>query len=148
VGVVAGTGPERRRLERRALRVGSPVVFTGRIDDEDAPAVYACADAFCLPVADRWFGLEVEGLGVVLLEAAACEVPCVTGRSGGTPEAVVSGETGYVIDARDQKALVSAICTLLEDRETARAMGKSGRDHVLAEFSERGLPTRLISWLG
>ena len=145
VFVVAGTGPERRRLERRA---GQGVIFAGRVDDDDAPGVYAAADVFCLPVADRWFGLDTEGLGVVLLEAAACESPCVTGRSGGTPEAVVEGETGFVIDARDPRALVDALCAVLEEQETARSMGRQGREHVITEFSNRRLPERLMQWLG
>jgi phosphatidylinositol alpha-1,6-mannosyltransferase len=143
--VVAGTGPERRRLERRA---GASVVFAGRVDDADAPGVYAAAEVFCLPVSDRWFGLDVEGLGVVLLEAAACALPCVTGRSGGTPEAVKNGETGYVIDARDHRALVDAICAVLEHPDAAKTMGLRGRDHVLAEFSNRTLPSGLMQWLG
>ena len=143
--VVAGTGPERRRLERRA---GGGVIFTGRVDDDGAPAVYAAADVFCLPVADRWFGLEIEGLGVVLLEAAACEVPCVTGRSGGTPEAVVDGKTGFVINAHDRRALVDALCTVLEQHESTRSMGRLGREHVIAQFSNRKLPSGLMQWLG
>ena len=145
VVVVAGTGPERRRLERRA---GDGVIFAGRVDDADAPGVYAAADVFCLPVADRWFGLDTEGLGVVLLEAAACEVPCITGRSGGTPEAVTDNQTGYVIDARDRRALVESLCTVLEQPTAAKEMGRRGREHVLAQFSHRKLPARLMEWLG
>jgi phosphatidylinositol alpha-1,6-mannosyltransferase len=127
------------------------VIFTGRVDDDDAPGVYAAADVFCLPVADRWFGLDTEGLGVVLLEAAACEVPCVTGRSGGTPEAVINGKTGYVIDARDHRALVEAVCAVLDQNEatpSTESMGRRGREHVIAEFSNRKLPERLMQWLG
>jgi phosphatidyl-myo-inositol dimannoside synthase len=145
--VVAGTGPERRRLERRAFRTGGPVVFLGRVDDDDAPSLYASADVFSLPVTDRWFGLEVEGLGVVLLEAAASGVPCVAGRSGGTPEAVIDGVTGFVVDATDHAQLAGTLCRLLEDGEEARAMGKRGREHVIAEFSERPLPAGLMEWL-
>ena len=143
--VIAGTGPEQRRLERRA---GPGVILAGRVDDDDAPGVYAAADVFCLPVADRWFGLDTEGLGVVLLEAAACEVPCVTGRSGGTPEAVLDGKTGYVIDARDSRALVEALRAVLEEQDAAKSMGRRGREHVITEFSNRRLPERLIEWLG
>ncbi len=80
--VVGGMGPEEAKLRALARRVGAPVVFAGRAADEDAPVVYSTADVFALPVVDRWFGLEIEGLGVVLLEASACETPCVTGRSG------------------------------------------------------------------
>lgn len=153
--VIAGTGPEMRSLEKLATGLGltskregrARVVFTGRVPDEDAGAVYAMADVFTLPVVDRWFGLEIEGLGVVLLEAAACGVPCVTGNSGGTPEAVLDGRTGYVIDATDEATLADRIATLLADPGLAARMGAAGRAHVEAEFSERSLPPELLDWL-
>ncbi|HVM34762.1 MAG TPA: glycosyltransferase family 4 protein [Actinomycetota bacterium] len=145
--VVAGTGPEKPRLERRAERIGAPVIFAGRIADEDAPGLYVMANVFCLPVVDRWRGLEAEGLGVVLLEALACGTPAVTGRSGGTPEAVLDGTTGYVVDARDPHALLLRLVQLLNEPETARTMGMRGREHVREEFSERPLPSALRSWL-
>lgn len=148
LGVIGGTGPEERRLRRLARATGARVVFTGRIAGADAPALYARADVFALPVADRWFGLEYEGLGVVLLEAAAAGVPCVTGRSGGTPEAVIDGVTGYVIDARDRVALVEAVTRLLTDGALARRMGAAGREHVRRAFSEAPLPGILLDWLG
>jgi phosphatidylinositol alpha-1,6-mannosyltransferase len=145
--VVAGTGPQERRLRRLALRTRTRIVFAGRVAPEDAPGVYGMADVFALPVGDRWFGLDVEGLGMVLLEAAACGVPCVTGRSGGTPEAVIDGETGFVVDARDGDGLAGAITRLLEDPETARKMGAEGRAHVEAEFSASLPPKPLLEWL-
>ncbi|HET7482824.1 MAG TPA: glycosyltransferase family 4 protein, partial [Actinomycetota bacterium] len=97
--VVAGTGPQLGRLRRLAESLHVPAIFTGRVPQELAAGVYAAADVFTLPVTDRWFGYEIEGLGVVLLEAAAAGTACVTGRSGGTPEAVVDGVTGFVVDA-------------------------------------------------
>lgn len=145
--VVAGTGPEESKLRSQAKKVGARVVFTGRVAEEDAAAIYATADVFALPVVDRWFGLEVEGLGVVLLEGSACGVPCVTGRSGGTPEAVIDGETGYVIDATDQAALIDSTVRLLKDRDLATRMGAAGRRHVEEEFSDRALPQALLEWL-
>jgi phosphatidyl-myo-inositol dimannoside synthase len=146
--VVGGTGPELNRLKRLAARRPGRVVFLGRVPDEDAPALFAAADLFALPVADRWFGLEIEGLGVVLLEAAACGTPCVTGISGGTPEAVIDGETGYVIDATDRGKLVTSLATLLEDRERATTMGVNGRKFVQREFAARRLPNSFLDWLG
>lgn len=146
--LVAGTGPQLGPLQRRAAAAAAPVVFTGRIAPEEAPQVYAAASVFALPVRDRWFGLEIEGLGVVLLEAAACGVPCVTGRSGGTPEAVVDGTTGFVVDAADEGALVEHVAWLLTHRDEARAMGLAGRDYVTREFANRPLPASLLEWLG
>jgi phosphatidylinositol alpha-1,6-mannosyltransferase len=147
VVVVAGTGPEMGRLERMATASALPVVFAGRVPEGEAPAVYAAADVFALPVVDRWFGLEIEGLGVVLLEAAAAGTPAVTGRSGGTPEAVLDGITGFVVDARDRAALVDRICRLLEDPELARRMGKAGREHVEVHFSDKVMPKAFVDWL-
>ena len=144
--VLAGAGPEEKALRRAAARVPQRVVFAGRVPDEDTPALYSAADVFALAVADRWRGLDTEGLGVVLLEAAACEVPCVTGRSGGTPEAVVDGITGLVVDARDRTRLGDAIVRLLTDRDLAREMGRAGRRHVSAEFGGR-IPEALTQWL-
>lgn len=144
--VIAGTGPEEAKLKRRAEKHGDAVVFTGRVSDHDAPGLYASADVFALPVADRWRGLEIEGLGVVLLEAAACEVPCVTGISGGTPEAVIDGATGFVVDATDQAVLEGRITWLIEHPEQARRMGAAGRAHVQSNFGG-AIPQALIEWL-
>jgi phosphatidylinositol alpha-1,6-mannosyltransferase len=146
--VVAGTGSELKKLRRQAERAKARVAFAGRVPDEDAPAYYRLADVFALPVVDRWMGLEIEGLGVVLLEAAACGTPCVTGRSGGTPEAVVDGRTGYVVDARNPDELVDHIVRLLKDRVLAEKMGAAGRRHVEENYSAGIPPTPLLEWLG
>jgi phosphatidyl-myo-inositol dimannoside synthase len=145
--VIGGTGPEERRLKALAVRAGTRIVFAGRVRDDEAPALHALADVFLLPVVDRYWGLEIEGLGVVLLEAAACATPCVTGRSGGTPEAVIDGRTGRVVDAHDQAELVDAVAGLLERPAQARAMGRAGRDHVARHFSREHPPEGLLDWL-
>jgi phosphatidylinositol alpha-1,6-mannosyltransferase len=147
VAVVGGTGPEEARLRRLATKLGAPVIFAGRVPTPDAPALHSAADVFCLPVADRWFGLDVEGLGVVLLEAQACGTPCVTGRSGGTPEAVLDGETGFVVDGADVAALTERIGWFLDHPDKARAMGTVARAHVAAVFSGAETPPALLSWL-
>lgn len=146
--VVAGTGPRERSLHSLARRTRSPVVFAGRVTDADAPALFATADVFALPVVDRFFGLNVEGLGVVLLEASASGTPCVTGRSGGTVEAVLDGRTGFIVDARDHNQLVDRVATLLEEPARAHEMGRAAREHVAKDFSRRPLPENLIDWLG
>lgn len=147
VVVVAGTGPELGKLEKLARATPGRVIIAGRIPDEEAPALYALANVFALPVVDRYKGLDIEGLGVVLLEAAACGTPCVTGRSGGTPEAVIDGGTGYVVDASDLEELSGRITHLLERPELARTMGLRGRAHVAKEFSASDLPEPLLAWL-
>jgi phosphatidyl-myo-inositol dimannoside synthase len=144
--VIAGTGPEERKLRRLAAG-DKGVLFVGRVPDEHTPALFAAADVFALPVADRWFGLEVEGLGVVLLEAGAAATPSVTGRSGGTPEAVVDNETGFVIDAHRSEHLEDAIAWLLEHPIAANRMGVWAHTHVEREFSGAALPPALLRWL-
>lgn len=145
--VIAGTGPELRKLKRMAEKVRAPVILAGRVPEDDAPSFYATADVFALPVVDRWFGLDVEGLGVVLLEAAACGTPTVTGTSGGTPEAVVHGSTGFVVDATDVDSLIDKVAALLADTDQAKAMGRAGRTFVSGTFTGRPLPRPLLHWL-
>jgi phosphatidylinositol alpha-1,6-mannosyltransferase len=146
--VVAGGGPEEKNLRRQAEVSGGRVVFAGRVPEEDAPALFAAADVFTLPVVDRYFGLEVEGLGVVMLEAGACGTPSVIGRSGGSPETVVDGETGFVIDARDRGVLADRVGYLLSRPEEAAEMGRKARAFVEREFATAPLPQPLVTWLG
>ncbi|MEA2487772.1 MAG: phosphatidyl-myo-inositol dimannoside synthase [Actinomycetota bacterium] len=146
--IVGGTGPELKRLQRRAHRTQGRVMFAGRVPDEDAPALYALADVFAFPVFDRYFGLDTEGLGVVLLEAAACGTACITGRSGGTPEAVIDGDSGYVIHARDKHQLVGRVVSILMDPHEAQRMGAIGRAHVERSFSKKNSPDALLKWIG
>jgi phosphatidylinositol alpha-1,6-mannosyltransferase len=89
---------------------------------------------FAMLCRDRWAGLEAEGFGIVFLEAAACAVPSVAGRSGGSHEAVVDGETGYVVAPRDVAAVREAIGTLLADDVLRTRMGKAARTRVEREF--------------
>jgi phosphatidylinositol alpha-1,6-mannosyltransferase len=148
VFVVAGAGPEEGNLRKQAAASGGRVVFAGRVSEAEAPALFATADVFTLPVVDRYFGLEVEGLGVVMLEAGASGTPSVIGRSGGSPETVVDGETGFVLDARDRGALADRVGYLLADRGEAIEMGRKARAFVEREFAAAPLPSSLVEWLG
>jgi phosphatidylinositol alpha-1,6-mannosyltransferase len=144
--VIAGTGREESNLRGLARARAARVTFAGPVRDEDAPALYSVADVFAFPVADRWAGLDTEGLGVVLLEASASGLPCVTGRSGGTPEAVVHPESGFVVDARNRDELVHALARVLDDRANAERMGRAGRRHVAHNFASAA-PRALLDWL-
>lgn len=126
---LVGTGPGERRLRDRARQLGpgAQVVLTGEVDGEVLPAVYGALDVFAMPCRTRWFGTDVEGLGIVYLEAQACGVPVVAGRSGGAPEAVRDGETGLVVDGRDPVAVADAVSELLDDPVRRRGMGLAGR---------------------
>ncbi len=109
------------------LGVADCVVFTGEVPDQQLPAHYDAGDVFAMPCRSRMGGLDVEGLGIVYLEASATGLPVIAGDSGGAPDAVVEGETGYVVPGRDVAALADRLSRLLEDPEEARAMGARGR---------------------
>ena len=133
---IAGSGRDRSRLERRARRAGSPVRFLGRIDDTESAELLASADVFAMLCRDRWAGLEQEGFGIVFLEASACSVPVIAGRSGGSAEAVVDETTGIVIDRpKNVTEVAAAIERLLDDPELAQRLGRAGRVRAEHEFT-------------
>jgi phosphatidylinositol alpha-1,6-mannosyltransferase len=140
---IAGTGRDRRRIERRARRRKVDVRFLGRVPDDELPALYGCADVFAMLCRDRWAGLEAEGFGIVFLEAAACAVPSVAGRSGGSHEAVVDGETGFVVPPRDVATVRAAIRDLLADDALRTRMGRAARARVEREYDYDLLVERL-----
>jgi phosphatidylinositol alpha-1,6-mannosyltransferase len=141
---LGGSGRDLRRLQRRIDRSGAPARLVGRIEHDDLPAFYACADVFAQPCRNRWFGLEQEGFGIIFVEAAACGVPQVAGRSGGSHEAVVDGETGLVVDdPRRPDAVAGALRALLLDPERRRRMGAAARSRAEENFSYDTLARRL-----
>src|SRR5205814_109372 len=117
---IAGAGRDRDRLERLVRGSGAPVRLLGRVDDDDLPALYGCADAFAMLARTRWAGLEQEGFGIVFLEAAACAVPHVAGDSGGAAEAVVDDATGVVVRRPGNVDEVTASLARLLDDEGLR----------------------------
>jgi phosphatidylinositol alpha-1,6-mannosyltransferase len=130
--LLVGTGPYERELRALAARrgVAEHVVFTGGVAFSDLPQLYAAGDVFAMPCRTRRGGLDVEGLGIVYLEASASGLPVLAGDSGGAPEAVREGETGYVVDGRDVDAVADRLVTLLGDAALRRAMGAAGRAWV------------------
>lgn len=143
---IAGSGRDRSRLERLARRhgVASRTRFLGRVPDDDLPGLYAAADVFTMLCRDRWAGLEAEGFGIVFVEAAACGVPSVAGRSGGSHEAVVDGETGLVVPPRDVVEVRRALERLLGDDELRARMGVAARRRAVEELSYDTLVGRLL----
>ena len=126
--LLVGGGPARKRLQRMAGDL--PVIVTGSVPWSRLPAYYDAGDVFAMPCRDRLGGLEVEGLGIVFLEASATGLPVVAGRSGGSPDAVVHGETGYLVDGRSVSEVAETVTSLLLDRKRARSMGGQGRAWV------------------
>lgn len=138
---IAGEGPDRRRLERLVAEAGiqDAVRFLGRVPDEELARVYRSHDVFVSPMRTRFAGLEAEGLGITLLEAQACGLPVVAGRSGGSAEAVVDGVTGYLVDGSDEMDVARALLRLAESPELRKRMGEEGRRFVVERFSRRSM---------
>lgn len=136
---VAGAGREAGRLHRLAARrfpgASEQVRFLGRVPDEELAGLYGCADVFAMLCRNRWAGLEQEGFGIVFLEAAACGVPAIAGRSGGSHEAVVHGETGLVVEPRDPAGIAVALGGLLGDTDRRAAMGGAARARTEQAFA-------------
>jgi phosphatidylinositol alpha-1,6-mannosyltransferase len=148
---IAGHGRDRGRLERVAQRHGAPTRFLGRVDDDQLPLLYGCADAFAMLCRNRWLGLEQEGFGIVFLEAAACGVPQVAGASGGSAEAVEHDGTGFVIDpAGDAVGAAAALKRILTEPELARELSDASRRRAVADYSydrlARDLEAGLAAW--
>ncbi len=154
VYIVAGDGRHRPALERRAaeLGLGERVRFTGMVDGQMKLALYGACDVFAMPAVQD--GTDVEGFGMVFLEAAACGKPSLAGASGGQPDAVRDGRTGLVVDGADLDAVTAALARLLGDRPWRTALGEAAyawasgldwprvvqRTVELTEMTEVGLP--------
>jgi phosphatidylinositol alpha-1,6-mannosyltransferase len=147
--LLVGGGPYHARLTALAeqLDVAGHVMFTGRVPSEELPAHYVAGDVFAMPCRTHGRGLDVEGLGIVYLEASASGLPVVAGDSGGAPETVQPGETGHVVDGRDLGILVDTIGGLLADQERAAAMGEAGRRWVAEHWRWDGIAGRLATLL-
>ncbi|MBV2153617.1 glycosyltransferase family 4 protein [Kitasatospora sp. SUK 42] len=147
--LIVGGGPYRADLEKLvdATGVRESVRFTGSVPWEELPAHYGAGDVFAMPCRTRRGGLDVEGLGIVYLEASATGLPVVAGDSGGAPDAVLEGETGYVVPGGSAPAAAERIVRLLRDEELRRRMGEAGRRWVERSWRWDLLAGRLTSLL-
>jgi phosphatidylinositol alpha-1,6-mannosyltransferase len=135
--LIVGGGPAERSLRRAIAARGlqDSVVLTGPVPHADLPTHYAAGDVFAMPCRTRRGGLDVEGLGMVFLEAASCGLPVVAGTSGGAPETVQEGVTGHVVEPRSADAVADVLVRLLDDPARARKMGAAGRAWVEQRWS-------------
>lgn len=135
--LLVGEGPYRSRLKDLAKRMGveDAVTFLGRLQWDQLPIHLSIAELFAMPSRDRLAGFEVEGLGIVYLEASSCALPVVVGRSGGAPDALIDGETGILVDGNDSASVAKACMTLLRDPIRAKQMGQKGREWVIAKWN-------------
>jgi phosphatidylinositol alpha-1,6-mannosyltransferase len=143
--VIVGGGPYLDTLRGLAERSGvtDHVTFTGGVPFAELPAYHAMADVFAMPCRTRGAGLDVEGLGIVFLEASATGVPVVAGSSGGAPETVQHNKTGMVVDGTSVPQIAETVSQLLADPDRAAEMGAAGREWVTAHWQSDDLAARM-----
>ena len=134
--LLIGEGPYKKELEKRIKNLGlaNRVTFVGRVQYADLPRYICVGDVFAMPSRSRLAGLEVEGLGIVYLEASACGLPVIGGVSGGAPDAVLQGETGFSVDGRSAHEVAEALVRVLTDKELAQRLGARGRQWVIEQW--------------
>lgn len=144
--VIIGKGRDQKRLvalaEKRGVR--DRVHFLGSVSLTKLVATYHAADLFMMLCRDRWASLEAEGFGIVFLEAAACGLPVIAGRSGGSAEAILHGRSGYVVDPESVSEIRDRIRSILDDENTREAFGREGRAFVERDHSYDYLATLLL----
>ncbi|HET6815620.1 MAG TPA: glycosyltransferase family 4 protein [Mycobacteriales bacterium] len=135
--LLVGGGPYRSRLESLVASsgLGDAVVFTGSVPWPELPAYYGAGDVFAMPCRTRLGGADVEGLGIVYLEASACGLPVVAGNSGGAPDTVVQGSTGFVVDGGSVDDVDARLAALLSNGDLRRDLGDAGRRWVTEEWT-------------
>ena len=145
--LIVGKGPYREQLEQLARDVGvvEQVVFAGGVPYAELPAHFAAGDVFAMPCRTRRHGLDVEGLGIVYLEASAIGLPVVAGDSGGAPDAVQEGVTGFVVN--DQDTLAARLIELLSSSPLRAIQGAAGRGWVEHEWQWQQVADRLAALL-
>ncbi len=135
--VLIGEGPRAAKLESMVakLGIGSNVLFLGRLTYPELPKHLLMADLFIMPSRSRLFGLEVEGLGIVYLEASACGLPVIAGKSGGAPDAVLVGKTGYLVDGKSSRDISDVVNAALSDLPKLKELGATGRNWVVENWA-------------
>jgi len=131
--LLVGQGPYLEHLQKLVKGHGleNSVTFIGRVDYKELPQYLCVGDIFAMPSRSRLMGLEVEGLGIVYLEASSCGLPVLAGNSGGAPDAVKQSETGLVVSGTDEKQIASAAIELLNNSDSSKKMGLAGRQWIV-----------------
>ena len=134
--LMVGQGPYLSHLKKlvQELNLVDHVTFIGRIQYAQLPEYICAGDIFAMPSRSRFFGLEVEGLGIVYLEASACGLPVIAGSSGGAPDAVLAGVTGIVVDGENNQEIAAGAIKLLQDLPASKAMGLAGREWIIENW--------------
>ena len=135
--IIVGDGPYRKDLERlvKKLRLENFVHLTGKVSQTELSKWYAAGDIFAMPCRTRMGGWDVEGLGIVFLEGSATGLPVIVGDSGGAVDAVIDGETGYLVDGTNTAEIADRIAYLFANPDVAKKMGEAGRNWVTQEWT-------------
>lgn len=135
--IIVGDGPYRKKVEHFVSSLGLEnfVHLTGKVSQGDLSKWYAAGDIFAMPCRTRVGGWDVEGLGIVFLEGSATGLPVVVGDSGGAIDAVIHGETGFLVNGRDTDGIADRVSYLLNNPVAAKAMGEAGRNWVTSEWT-------------
>ncbi|MFN8016385.1 MAG: glycosyltransferase family 4 protein [Acidimicrobiia bacterium] len=144
--VIIGKGRDRKRLEGIVAdkKLEDRVHFLGSISLSKLINTYHGSDLFLMPCRDRWGSLEAEGFGIVFLEAQACGLPVIAGRSGGTDEALIDGVTGIIVDPGSLSSVRNAITEIITNEEKAISFASKGREFVEKNNSYDYLATLLF----
>ena len=135
--IIVGDGPYRKDLERLVKKLGLEnfVHLTGKVSQTELSKWYAAGDIFAMPCRTRMGGWDVEGLGIVFLEGSATGLPVIVGDSGGAVDAVIDGETGYLVDGTNTAEIAGRIAYLFANPDIAKKMGEAGRNWVTQEWT-------------
>jgi phosphatidylinositol alpha-1,6-mannosyltransferase len=144
VYLIVGRGPEEQRLQKLATELGimDSVRFAGHVPEELLPDCYNLCDVFAMLNREEANG-DLEGFGMVFLEASAMGKPVIGGRSGGTADAILEGKTGFRVDASQLDELTARLRMLLTDTKLRCQIGSAGRDRVQREFQWRDRAKKL-----
>ncbi len=147
--LIVGEGPEENALRRLAhdLGIDDRIVFAGRVSSEELPFYYNACDVFIMPNYEIKEARDVEGFGIVFLEANACGKPVIGGRSGGVEDAIVEGKTGLLVDPLSREEIAGALISLLTDEKLAKELGRKGRERVEKELNWRTISRRILAEL-
>jgi len=134
--IIGGSGPEEKNLKKLIgdLKVSDRVIFTGRIKEEELPLYFNLCDLFIMPSRELEGG-DVEGFGIVYLEAGACQIPVIGGKSGGVPSAIVDGITGYLVEPKNINEIREKMEKILNDEDLADRMGKAARKRIEEKYN-------------
>jgi len=135
--IIVGDGPYRKDIERLVKKLGLEnfVHLTGKVSQTELSKWYAAGDIFAMPCRTRMGGWDVEGLGIVFLEGSATGLPVIVGDSGGAVDAVIDGETGFLVDGTNTAEIADRIAYLFANPDVAKKMGEAGRNWVTQEWT-------------